>query len=128
MKVLKARDIELFKNLSQYEYFDKWIDFHNNYDCVKIILKNNGFLSLWFKGIEEGDIIKLKFMDVQIKKIEFFNINTAENLTIDNMYRGKVIREEKLLEFNAEGSGYFYVEFEEGQKIEFWSNGVVVDA
>lgn len=89
MKVLKARDIELFKNLSQYEYFDKWIDFHNNYDCVKIILKNNGFLSLWFKGIEEGDIIKLKFMDVQIKKIEFFNINTAENLTIDNMYRGK---------------------------------------
>ena len=65
---------------------------------------------------------------VQIKKIEFFNINTAENLTIDNMYRGKVIREEKLLEFNAEGSGYFYVEFEEGQKIEFWSNEYVVDA
>ena len=124
---MQAKDIELFKNLSQNEYCDKWMDFHNDFDCVKIVLKIGGLLILWFKGIKNDEIISFKFSDVLIEQMEFFNFNKVENLTIDNLYRGKVEREGELLEFNKEGSGYFYLEFDEGQKLEFWSTGLVVE-
>lgn len=125
--MIQAKNIELFKNLSQNEYGGKWIDFHNDFDCVKLILKIGGFLILWFKGIKDDEIISFKFSDVLFEQMEFFNFNKVENLTIDNLYRGKVDRDGELLEFNKEGSGYFYLEFDEGQKMEFWSSGFSVE-
>ncbi len=125
--MIKAKDIELFKNLSQNEYGDKWIDFHNDFDCVKVILKIGGLLILWFKGIKDDELISFKFSNVLIEQMEFFNFNKVENLTIDNLYRGKIDREGELLEFNKEGSGYFYLEFDEGQKMQFWSTGFDVE-
>lgn len=125
--MMKAKDIELFKNLSQNEHGNKWIDFHNDFDCVKVNLKIGGLLMLWFKGVNNDELIRLKFSDVLIEKMEFFNSNKVENLTIDNLYRGMVERDGELLEYNENGSGYFYLEFDEGQKLEFWSSGLDVD-
>lgn len=121
--MIKANNIEIFKNLSQNEYCNKWIDLHNDFDCVKVILKIGGSLILWFKGIKNNEIISFEFSDVMIEKMEFFNFNKVENLTIDNLYRGKVEVCGNLLEYNKAGSGYFYLEFDEGQKLEFWSSG-----
>lgn len=125
--MIQAKNIELFKNLSQNEYCDKWVDLHNDFDCFKIVLKIGGLLILWFKGIKNDEIISVKFSDVLIEQIEFFNFNKVENLTIDNFYRGKTEREGELLEFNKKGRGYFYLEFDEGQKMEFWSFGFSIE-
>ncbi len=125
--MIQAKNVELFKNLSQNVYRDKWIDIHNDFDCVKLIFTIDNLLILWFKGIKDGNIISLRFSNVLITKWEFFNFNKVENLTIDNLYRGKIERDGELLEFNQEGNGYFYLEFDEGQKMEFWSSGFDIE-
>ena len=125
--MIQANKIELFKNLSQNEYGDKWIDFHNDFDCVKVIFKIDGFLILWFKGISDDEIISFKFSNVLIEQMEFFNLSKVENLTIDNLYRGKIEKDGELLEFSKDGKGYFYMEFDEGQKLEFWSSGLDIE-
>ncbi len=124
---MNANDIELFKNLSQEEYNGKYFDFHNDYDCVKVILFVDGFLTLIFRNIVNKQMVKLKFSDVTISTMDFFNFNKVENLTIDNLYRGKAELEGELVELKNGNIGYFFLEFDEGQKLEFWSSGVEVE-
>jgi hypothetical protein len=57
---------------------------------------------------------------------EFDFYETIPTLTIDNLYKGKAEVEGGLIEFQN-NRGYFYLEFYEGQKIEFWSDGILVD-
>ncbi|MBP7345690.1 MAG: hypothetical protein KA952_04035 [Sediminibacterium sp.] len=125
--MMNANDIELFKNLSQEEYNGKYFDFHNDYDCVKVILFVDGFLTLIFRNIVNKQMVKLKFSDVTISTMDFFNFNKVENLTIDNLYRGKAELEGELVELKNGNIGYFFLEFDEGQKLEFWSSGVEVE-
>ncbi len=124
--MIQVKDIELFKDLSQNEYEGKWFDFHNDYDCVRIILKIGGLLVLLFKRIKDNKLVSIKFKDVIIEQIEFFNFYKVEHLTIDNLYRGKVEKNGNLLEYNKDKRGYFYLEFDEGQKLEFWSSGMYI--
>jgi hypothetical protein len=124
---MKSKSIDLFENLSQGEYEGKYFDFHNDFDCVKILLLPSGFLILLFKNILNGEFVKMKFTHVSIRKMEFFNFNKVENLTIDNLYRGRVEIDGDLLEFKDGDIGYFYLEFDEGQKLEFWSSGFIVE-
>ena len=124
--MIQSKDIELFKNLSQGEYCGKYIDFHNDFYCIKIVLLKDRLLVLLFKRILDKKVIRISFTDVSIERMEFFNFSEVENLTIDNLYRGKVEKEGELLEFKNRNSGYFYLEFDEGQKLEFWSIGLTV--
>jgi hypothetical protein len=124
---MKSKSIDLFENLSQGEYEGKYFDFHNDFDCVKILLLPSRFLILLFKNILNGEFVRMKFAHVSIRKMEFFNFNKVENLTIDNLYRGRVEIDGDLLEFKDGDIGYFYLEFDEGQKLEFWSSGFIVE-
>ena len=47
--MIQSKNIELFKNLSQGEYGGRYIDFHNDFYCIKIVLLEGGLLVLLFK-------------------------------------------------------------------------------
>jgi len=127
--IIKSKDIELFQNLSQYDYNRNYYDFHNNYDCQKIILETDKTLVLVFKSIiSKKEITYLKFIDVSIEKLEFFNSLKEKNFTIDNLYRGRIEDKDTLVELSNDEKGYFYLEFYEGQRIEFWSKGLTIES
>jgi len=125
--MIKSENIILLENLSQYDYDNKYYDFHNDYDCIKILFDDSEFLVLVFKNISSKEIVHLTFKNVSVTKIDFFNFNKVENLTIDNLYRGMGKIRNEFVEFGIEKRGYFYLEFDEGQKMEFWSCGLEVE-
>lgn len=57
---------------------------------------------------------------------EFDFTETMKTLTIDNLFRGKFEIDGALTEFEN-NRGYFYLEFYEGQKIEFWSESLSIE-
>lgn len=118
-----AHTLELFRNLVQYEYNGKYYDLHNEYECDKIIFLN-GVLLFRLRCISDSSFLLLKFTDVKIVQFDFFNIQNAKGLTLDNLYRGRAESKEHLIEISEDNMGYFYLEFYEGQKIEFWAKGV----
>ncbi|HTN18147.1 MAG TPA: hypothetical protein VL092_10725 [Chitinophagaceae bacterium] len=121
--MMLAHTLELFRNLVQYEYNGKYYDLHNEYECDKIIFLN-GVLLFRLRCISDSSFLLLKFTDVKIVQFDFFNIQNAKGLTLDNLYRGRAESKEHLIEISEDNMGYFYLEFYEGQKIEFWAKGV----
>jgi hypothetical protein len=122
-----AISIELLKNLAQYDYNNKYYDFHNDYNHIKMSYSSN-ILLISFRHFRSGEIVSLKFIDVEIVNIDFFNVKEVDSLTLDNLYRGRVELNGNLIEASNNGKGYFYLEFYEGQKMEFWAEYIdVVD-
>ena len=124
--MIQVKTIALFENLSQYDFEGQYYDLHNNFCCVRILLNGDDALVIVFESVIDKSLVMLRFQDVVLKKFEYFNSKEVENLTIDNLYRGRVEIDGKLKEFSDDGKGYFYLEFDEGQKVEFWSKGLTV--
>ena len=126
--MILATSIEFIKNLIQIDYDGLYFDFHSDYECQSIS-NFNEVLILTFKNLfNEQKLLHLKFIDVEITALEFFNTKEVVNLTIDNLYRGKFEFSGELKEFTEEGKGYFYLEFYEGQKLEFWAKGLSIES
>ncbi|MFF2450296.1 hypothetical protein ACFVSW_24940 [Neobacillus sp. NPDC058068] len=123
--LLFAKSIELFENLCQYEFDYGYYDLHNDYDCESVSLKDN-VLFINFKQDVNGEGISLVFTDVEVKHFDFFNVTDSKTLTIDNVYRGKAVINGELKEFLGE-KGSFYLEFYEGQRLEFWAKSVGIE-
>ncbi len=121
--MIAATSIEFFKNLAQYDYNNQYYDFHNDYNCEKLSY-SDGILIILFKSLIDGIFLSLKFTDVKIVTLDFFNV---KDLTLDNLYRGRSELNGELIEVSEDGKGYFYLEFYEGQKLEFWSNGIKIE-
>jgi hypothetical protein len=115
--LLFAKSIKLFENLCQYEFDYHYYDLHNDYDCESVSLKDT-VLFINFKQELNGESISLVFSDVEVTQFDFSNATDAKTLTIDNVYRGKAVIDGELKEFLGE-KGYFYLEFYEGQRLEF---------
>src|SRR5262245_58274690 len=111
-----AITIELFKNLAQYNYDNQYYDFHNDYNCNKIVYSDSA-LSILFKRLNDDDSLSLRFTEVKITALDFFNMKEVESLTLDNLYRGRSEHNGELFEVSENGQGYFYLEFYEGQKM-----------
>ena len=123
--MLLAKSIELFENLCQYEFNYQYYDLHNDYNCESVSLKDT-VLFINFKQEVNGESISLVFNDVEVKQFAFFNSSDSKTLTIDNVYRGKTVIDGELKEFLGEKS-YFYLEFYEGQRLEFWAKSVGIE-
>ncbi|HRB70534.1 MAG: hypothetical protein E2604_10125 [Flavobacterium sp.] len=121
--MIAATSIEFFKNLAQYDYDNRYYDFHNDYGCEKLSY-SNGILLILFKSLVDGGLLSFKFTDVIIITLDFFNVKEVENLTLDNLYRGRAELNGDVIEISEDGKGYFYLEFYEGQKLEFWAKGI----
>ncbi|MDR0295778.1 MAG: hypothetical protein LBH91_06315 [Prevotellaceae bacterium] len=126
MITLNSKEIELFKNLSQFETDKIYYDFHNDFDCVKIFFENT-YLILAFRNITDSRFVLFRFEKVVLEKFEFFDFEELKKITIDNIYRGRCQKDNELLEFDINGKSYFYIEFYEGVKIELWSDSITID-
>lgn len=122
--MIAATQIELIKNLAQYEFDNKYYDFHNNYNCEKILYTNNTF-SLFFKSVINSTQPIIEFDDVNVSVIEFGK-QVGKELTLDLLYRGRYESNGELIELSNDGKGYFYLEFYEGCKFEFWAKGISI--
>jgi hypothetical protein len=123
--LLLAKSIEFLKDLCQYEFDYRYYDLHNDYECESVSLKDN-VLFIKFKQETNGNNLSLIFTDVEVKQFDFFNPRDSKTITIDSMYRGKVVIDGELKEFLGE-KGYFYLEFYEGQRLEFWAKSVEIE-
>ena len=124
--MIEAASIEFIINLAQYDYGNRYFDFHNEYSCEKLSYCN-GILLLCFENLISGDKVSLKFIDVNITAVEYFSGKGIEGLTLDLLYRGRVELNGNLIEISEDGKGYFYLEFYEGQSMEFWAKGLCLE-
>jgi hypothetical protein len=121
-----ATSIELIKNLVDLEYGGQKFDLHNDYECARILFENKTLLLL-MKRVESNESLSLFFFEVNLTSVDFFNETKVENLTLDTLYRGRCLVDTELIDQSLDGKGFFYVEFYEGQKMEFWSKGFSVE-
>lgn len=119
-----AAAIEAMRNLAQYDYDNRYYDFHNDYNCEKVSYAD-GMLLISLKGLVDGHLLLLEFAEVKITLANFFKVK-EDNLTIDLLYRGRAEFNGELVELLEDGSGYFYLEFYEGQRLEFWAKSLDV--
>ena len=125
MVTINAKNIELFKNLAQFEFDNIYYDFHNDFDCTKISLINNCIILL-LKHTINNSIVELKFLNAEIFKLDFeFNIENNV-LTLDNFYRGRFESNGELMEFNTEQKSFYYLEFYEGQTFELFCEAIEI--
>lgn len=124
--MITATSIEFLKNIAQYDYNNRYYDFHNDYNCEKLSY-SDGILFILFKSLIDGIFLSLKFTDVKITTLDFFNMKEVESLTLDTLYRGRVELNGNLIEVSEDGRGYFYLEFYEGQRLEFWAKDVGIE-
>ena len=125
--MIESKKIELFRNLCQFEFENQYYDFHNDYDCKKIFFEKGNSLIFLFKNIKTANLISMRFEEVILNNFIFFNSSNVDCLTIDNIYRGKIEENFELIEFSKDAKGYFYLEFYEGQKMQFWSSGISIN-
>lgn len=121
-----ATSLELFKDLTQQDYNHRRFDFHNEFNC-EMLKYEEGNLSMLLRSVADDASVQLKFIEVEISSALFFNIKDAAGLTIDTLYRGRAQVDGGLVEISKEGKGYFYLEFYEGQKFEFWAKYMDVE-
>lgn len=122
---IASNSIELFQNISQFYFRDFNFDFHNDFNCEKLMIQDN-ILSLIFTNIESRYNVSLLFQNTTLTYCEFDFTDKIESLTIDNLYRGKIEINDTLIEFENDRS-YFYLEFCEGLKIEFWCKSISIN-
>ena len=123
---IDSNKIELFKNLSQYDFGDEFYDFHNEFNCVKIFFEYYT-LSFFFKKTKDESIVVLKFFNVSIVKMDLAWDLNSDSLTIDSIYRGRFEMNRILYEFSDDGKSYFYLEFNDEKKLEFFSNSLIIE-
>lgn len=124
--MIKPDQIELLNDLSQSEYNGRYYDLHNDFNCQSIEFTPLNTFVLKFCHNSLKNKLSLTFHDVQVESFKFFNSNDVDGLTIDTLYRGRAEHNGRLLEFLHSNLGYFYLEFYEGQKVEFWSSGISI--
>lgn len=124
--MINAKNIYFFKDLTQLKYQENYYDLHNDYDCT-IIDFNGDNLSFKLKKIKDKTIVILKFSNASITKINFFNEIGVDRLTINILYRGRFEKNGELLDISENNQSYFYMEFEEGQTIEFWAENIIIE-
>lgn len=122
--MINVSSIEFLKSLAQYDYDGHYYDFHNDYSCEKLSFLD-GALVILFKKNVDGSESSLNFFDAQISAFEFYY--GKEPLVVDSLYRGRVELDGELRDLSDDGKGYFYMEFCEGQRLEFWAKGVSVE-
>ena len=107
---MEVTNTELFKSLSQLQIGNNFIDLHNDYYCTKINF-NSDHRSLVISFISSKDSkIDVLFDDVEILDFIINLSLESKNSVIDNIYRGRFLFENELLE-TKDGKGFIYIDF-----------------
>jgi hypothetical protein len=129
--MIELTDVELFKDLTLIEQDGNTYDLHNDYDCIDLSYdKESESINIVFEKHSSkslgNDKICLLFKNVTVAKFYLFFIRTEDTSTINSFYRGKFENDGELFERSSGGAGYFYIEFEKGDKFEFFSKKVLL--
>jgi hypothetical protein len=124
--MIELSEIELFKDLTLLEESGKRIfDLHNEYNCIGVTYdSNSGTINIAFEPLDKnraGNRVCLFFEGAAITKSEYVLSNTRDSSTVSSFYRGRFEKNDELFEYSAENQGYFYLEFENGTRFEFFS-------
>jgi hypothetical protein len=122
--MIQAGSIEILKSLAQIEFEQKFYDFHNDFIFEKIMYEDN-VLILEFRSTREARIVSIKFGGVEFVKVDFSAVGHNSGLTIDTLYKGRFLLNDELIEMKND-KGYFFLEFYEGQSIEFWAENLSI--
>lgn len=123
--MILAPSIEILADLTRPEQSGQQYDLHGMLHFDGISLDNN-ILTLKFKDNSAANLVSLIFHQVTPTRFTFMNTSDEFTWTLDLLYRGRVEVNGKLIELSEDGRGYFYVDFLEGQTMEFWAAGMEV--
>lgn len=119
--MIRANTLEFLENLVQYDYNNHYYDLHNDFYCTQVLFEGS-IIILMFESISNHNTLLVKFTKAEIVNFKFFSSAREKKLTIDTMYRGRALVDGKLVDISNDDRAYFYIEFYEGQAIEFWAD------
>jgi len=125
----ESSDFELFKDLTSFDHGSRTFDLHNDYFCKSFNYDaENKSLTIELElrrnpGADDSKLIII-FNFAKLTKFKFPSKGDFE--TIDILYRGRFNENGNLSDFSSEGQGYFYLDFESGGQLEFFSRQIQV--
>lgn len=127
--MIELTSAELFKDLTFIQNLEKGYDLHNDYKCSSIYFDNLELtLGISFSPIEQnsGQIkdVRIVFDGVIISKFDLFLSRVGDSATLNIFYRGRFEKSGEAHEFAENGDAYFYIEFEAGDRFEFFARSV----
>jgi hypothetical protein len=125
MMRIPAADIELFQFLTDFDFGDGHIDLHNDFNCGKLKFEGGVFVLEFVHTTNKFNVL-LKFHNIVMTFMEMDFVEKVEFSTIDNIYRGRCQAGDELIEV-LDARGYFYLEFYDGQKFEFWCESISLE-
>lgn len=124
---MKAIDIELFGDspLVCFEYKGSHIDLHNNFNCCELRLENDR-MTFTFQEIQGPKKVQIVFERVILKVLNLVFLEKDDMETIVLFYRGGYVYEGNCMYVVDEVKAYFYCDFYEGLKLEFFAEEVSI--
>lgn len=116
-------NIELFKNLSEWDFGGSYHDLHNDFDCIALRLESRILKLIFKERSEKPTMFSLDCENTELTRLDIEVAGLCGTLTLDNFHRGRFEAEGQLITENC-GRGYFYLEFYEGPFMEFWCEQV----
>jgi hypothetical protein len=121
--------IELFKPLTDIQVGNVVYDLHNEYLLTEI--KFDGLQRLFTLRFasqnEQRILICILFYNASFNLFKMDYIETNEATVLDNFYRGRLMENDKLVEWANANQGCFYVAFCNGNSFEVLSDKVFVE-
>ncbi len=113
----------LFENLTILNIEDKYIDIHNDYDFVNFeYCSTKKEIRLSFSMIINPlETFCFYFNGVTISSINIHQFDSVNNFIVDIVYRGKFEIDGSLHEKSKKNEYYFYIDFLDDIKLEFWA-------
>jgi hypothetical protein len=113
---IELTNFELFKNFMEVENETFYVNLHNEFDCVAIDFSNlDSKLVISFSANKycksDGMRVNLVFEDCSISSFSIKPEKTNLSFcTIDNVYRGRFLENEVLID-SLDGRFYYYIDF-----------------
>lgn len=126
--MIELKNVELFKDLTTIEQNGIVLDLHNDFTCAIVDYdKNEKLLHIGFISNIDGGKICLRFEGVTIVKLNLIFNKIKDKSTINILYRGRFEIDGSLFEYSKLQESYFYMEFEEGDSFEFFTEKLLVE-
>jgi hypothetical protein len=122
---------ELFADLLEIKVDGQFIDLHNNYTCIDISYKTNNkevivsFVADDLIATQVCGLVQLIFSEAEIKELSFPLVED-KGLCLDSFYRGRIEKDNILIDKTAEGKFLFYLDFYKGQSLEILAVKLVI--
>ena len=117
---------ELFKDLTAISEENQFFDLHNDYSCKAISYDSaTKVLRAIFEPCKsKTNNLCLEFTEARIAKLFFYFSCSQDASTISAFYRGRFEIEGELLEYLKSDERYFYIDFQEEDKLEVFAKKV----